>query len=189
MVEFTDDDLQGSRFRRVDLSGSRWHGVMFQNVKITDAWINNLDISGLIGTLTVNGVDVSTFVRTELEKRHPELRMFRATDVDGLRAAWATIDERAQATVERARGLSDAALTNQSTASSRFFRRCAISCSQRIDGSRDRYSPIAITFIRSATRTTGPPRMRSRALTSTRGHRSMRSSISAASGWSASLVY
>jgi hypothetical protein len=110
MVEFTDDDLQGSRFRRVDLSGSRWHGVVFQNVKITDTWINNVDISGHIGTLTVNGVDVSTFVRTELEKRHPELRMFRATDVEGLRAAWTTIAEQAQATVKRARGLPEAAL-------------------------------------------------------------------------------
>jgi hypothetical protein len=110
VVEFIDDDLRGARFRRVDLSGSRWHGVMLQNVKITDTWVNNLDISGLIGTLIVNGVDVSSFVRNELDKRHPERLMLRALDVEGLRAAWTMIGEQAQATVERARALPEAAL-------------------------------------------------------------------------------
>ncbi|MEY2424253.1 MAG: hypothetical protein QOI95_4320 [Acidimicrobiaceae bacterium] len=110
MVEFTDDDLQGSRFWRVNLSGSRWHGVLLQNVKITDTWVNNVEISGLIGTLKVNDVDVSAFVRNELDKRHPERRMLSATDVDGLRAAWAMIDEQARATVDRARALPEAAL-------------------------------------------------------------------------------
>jgi hypothetical protein len=110
MLEFIDDDLRGARFRRVDLSGSRWHGVMLQNVKITDTWVNNVEISGLIGTLKVNDVDVSAFVRAELDKRHPERRMLSATDVEGLRAAWAMIAENTRATVERARALPEALL-------------------------------------------------------------------------------
>jgi len=83
---------------------------MLQDVKITDAWVNNLEVSGLIGTLTVNDVDVSAFVRAELDKRHPEMRTLSATDVEGLRAAWATSAERAAATVERASTLPEATL-------------------------------------------------------------------------------
>src|SRR5687767_6830055 len=110
MAEYTDADLRGSRFLRVDLSDSRWHGVLLQNVKITDAWVKNVDISALIDRLVVNEVDVTDFVRQELDKRHPERRMLVATDVDGLRAAWAMIEERANATLARARALPPAAL-------------------------------------------------------------------------------
>ena len=105
MVEYRDDDLQNSNFLRVDLSGSRLHGVIMQNVKISDAWINNVEISCLLGSLTVNEVDVSGYVRAELERRHPELRMLRARDPDGLREAWQMIAERADATLARARAL------------------------------------------------------------------------------------
>ena len=110
MAELTDADLQGSRFWRVDLSGSRLHGVVLQNVRITDAWVDDVDLSGRIRRLIVNEVDVTDFVREELDKRHPERRMLVATDVEGLRAAWAMIEERALATVARARALPAAAL-------------------------------------------------------------------------------
>jgi hypothetical protein len=110
VVEYTDENLENSRFLRVDLSGSRLHGVMLQNVKITDAWVNNLEISCLLGSLTVNEVDVSAYVRAELNKRHPELQMLRATDVDGLRDAWHMIESLANATLERARALPEAKL-------------------------------------------------------------------------------
>ena len=105
MVEHTDEDLQNSRFTRVDLSGSRFHGVMLQNVKVTDAWINNVDISCLLGRLVVNEVDVTGYVHAELDRRHPELRALRARDVDGLRDAWQLIQNLANVTLERARTL------------------------------------------------------------------------------------
>ena len=110
MVEYQDEDLQNSHFIRVDLSGTRMHGVMLQNVKITDAWVNNLEISCLLGSLIVNEVDVSSYVRTELQRRHPELAKLRATDVDGLRDAWRMIEERANTTLARARALPEAKL-------------------------------------------------------------------------------
>jgi hypothetical protein len=105
MVDYTDEDLQNSRFVRVDLSGTRMHGVMLQNVKITDAWVNNVDISCGMGSLVVNGVDVSDYVREELERRYPEREMLRATTVEGLRDAWKMIGEKADATLARARTL------------------------------------------------------------------------------------
>ncbi len=110
VIEHTDEDLANSRFFRVDLSGSRMHGVVLQNVKITDAWVNNVEISCLLGSLIVNEVDVSDFVRAELARRHPELRMLRAADVDGLRDAWRVIEAQANATLRRARSLPEAKL-------------------------------------------------------------------------------
>jgi hypothetical protein len=110
VVEHTDENLRNSRFVRVDLSGSRLHGVMLQDVKITDAWVNNVEISCLLGSLIVNEIDVSGYVRAELDRRHPELRMLRATDAAGLRDAWCLVADRADATRARARALPEAKL-------------------------------------------------------------------------------
>ena len=108
MVEYADESLRGSRFLRVDLSGSRLHGVMLQNVKITDAWVSNVDISCALNSLTVNGVEVSGYVRAELDRRHPELRRLRANDVAGLRDAWQLTKTNAEKTLARARSLPEA---------------------------------------------------------------------------------
>lgn len=110
MVEYTGENLRDSRFTRVDLSGSRFHGVMMQNVKITDAFVFNVEMSCLLGPLVINGVDVSGYVRAELERRHPELQLFRSTDAEGLREAWRVIEQQAEATLERARTLPEAKL-------------------------------------------------------------------------------
>src|SRR5204862_6408661 len=80
------------------------HGVVLQDVKITDARVD-LELSGFIGRLVVNEVDVSAFVRETLDQRHPERAMLRATDLEELRAAWAMVVERADATLARARAL------------------------------------------------------------------------------------
>ena len=110
MVEHSDENLRNSRFVRVDLSDSRLHGVMLTNVKVTDAWVHDVEISCLLGSLIVNEVDVSGYVRAELERRHPELQMMRATDVDGLRNAWRMIEVRCDATLARARALPESKL-------------------------------------------------------------------------------
>src|SRR5436190_4904135 len=105
MVEHTGESLRDSRFTRVDLSESRFHSVMMQNVKITDAFVFNVEISCLLGPLVINGVDVSGYVRAELERRHPELELFRSTDPAGLREAWRVIEQQAETTLGRARAL------------------------------------------------------------------------------------
>ena len=68
MVEFVDQDLGGARFERVNLAGSRWHGVFLRGVTITDAWIEDVDISAAVRRLVVNGVDVTDYVQDELER-------------------------------------------------------------------------------------------------------------------------
>jgi hypothetical protein len=110
VVEYTDENLRGSRFRRVDLSGSHLHGVVMHDVRITDAWLHRVEISAEIDRVVINGVDVSDFVAEELDRRYPERRLLTATDADGLRAAWALIEETAEATVTRAQQLPKSAL-------------------------------------------------------------------------------
>src|SRR2546423_15018622 len=99
------DDQRNARFVESDFSGARFHGVNFSNVKISDAWLFNVEISGLVGGLSVNGVDVSAYVEAELNKRHPERLLLAPFDPDGMRTAWKTIEEFSAATLDRARAL------------------------------------------------------------------------------------
>jgi hypothetical protein len=110
MAEIVDQDLQNSRFLRVNLNGSRFHGCGWRNVRITDAFVDRMEISAYLGSLVVNEVDVSDYVRAELARRHPELETLARRDAAGLRAAWQVIEEQAAATLARARALPEPAL-------------------------------------------------------------------------------
>src|SRR5438105_1309613 len=104
------DELKDVVIRESDLSGARLIGVNFSNVKITDAWLFNTDISGAIGGLKINGVEVEPLVEAELDRRHPERAKLRPTDVEGLRAAFAVVEDMWVPTIERARQLPQAKL-------------------------------------------------------------------------------
>jgi len=108
--DFVDADLREASFCRVLLDRSQWRGVVLQDVKMSDMWVERVDLSGHIDELVVNGVDVTGLVNDELDRRHPERRLLTATDADGQRRAWTMIQEQADATVERARTLPAAAL-------------------------------------------------------------------------------
>jgi hypothetical protein len=99
------EDHKNVRFLEADFSGARFHGVNFSNVKISDAWLFNVEISGLVGNLSVNGVDVSAYVEAELNRRHPERLLLAPSDADGMRNAWKTIEDFSAATLQRARAL------------------------------------------------------------------------------------
>ena len=88
MIEYRDADLTGSRFRNVDLSGTRLRSVFLRDVAVTDAWIEDLRIEGHVVALTVNGVDVTSYVEAELDGRFPERRGLRPEGAEGLRRAW-----------------------------------------------------------------------------------------------------
>jgi hypothetical protein len=96
------DDHTNERFLEADFGGARFHGVNFSNVKITDAWLFNVEMSGLVGNLSVNGVDVSAYVEAELNKRHPERSLLAPFDPDGMRTAWETIEDFSGATLDHA---------------------------------------------------------------------------------------
>jgi DinB superfamily/Pentapeptide repeats (8 copies) len=99
------DDHSNARFQEANFSGARFHGVNFSKVKISDAWLFNVEISGLVSNLSVNGIDVTAYVESELNKRHPERLLLAPFDPDGVRKAWQAIAEFSGATLERARAL------------------------------------------------------------------------------------
>ncbi len=113
MADFTHENLAGSRFEDVHLTGARFHDVdltdaRFRLVDLTGVMIRgaalvNVDISGRIENLRVNGVDVVPLVEAELDRRHPDRVKMRPTDADGFREAWGILEQRWQQTVERAR--------------------------------------------------------------------------------------
>src|ERR671919_655931 len=95
MSEFTEEDLSGSRFERVDLTG-----VVMRGVELVD-----VQISGEIQNLVINGVDVAPLVDAELDRRYPDRAKMRPTDPAGFREAWDILERLWAETVERARRL------------------------------------------------------------------------------------
>ena len=56
-----EEDLTGAEFRECELDGARFVAVVMQNV----------EIDGLVTHLVVNGVEVTGYVETELDRRYP----------------------------------------------------------------------------------------------------------------------
>jgi len=95
-AEFVDADLRGARFRRADLSGVVMRAVDVREADIDAPWLFRGE-----SFLRVNGVDVIPLVESELNRRFPGRAGRRATDPDGLRAAWAALERTWAATLQR----------------------------------------------------------------------------------------
>lgn len=108
MTAFTkSDDLRGARFVGTDLRGARFagadlSGVVMRGVDIAGAEIDSPWLFEDENFLRVNGVDVMPFVDAELNRRFPGRAARNAADPDGLRAAWAALQQTWAATLERA---------------------------------------------------------------------------------------
>ena len=115
MAEFIQQNLTGSRFEDVYLTGARFHDVDLKNarldlvdltgVTIRGAALVNVDISGQIDNLRINGVDIVPLVEAELNRRYPDRVKMRPSDPDGFRDAWEILERLWQRTVDRARGM------------------------------------------------------------------------------------
>ena len=113
--EFVERNLAGSRFERVDLtdstfthvdlSGARLWDVYLRGATIRNAYLKDLDISGEIDHLTINGVDVGPLIAAELDRLHPERVALRPRHAAGCRAAWTLVDELWAPTLAQAREL------------------------------------------------------------------------------------
>jgi hypothetical protein len=97
----------GSRVEGADLSGVHLHSANFEGAKLTDTDLAGAEISGDIAGLRVNDVEIEPLVCAELDRRAPERRQLRSTDVEGLRAAWSMLEGRWAATTERASHLDE----------------------------------------------------------------------------------
>jgi len=104
-VEFRSQDLSGSVFDDVDLSGARFTNVLLREVSIRGAWADRLVVDGDVEELLFNGVDVVPLWRAELARRHPEFALLSPHDAQGYRAIWPILEEQWAATVARARAM------------------------------------------------------------------------------------
>jgi hypothetical protein len=113
--EFNSENMTGSRFEdvlladaqfhRADLTGASFRLVDLTGVTIRGAALVNMDLSGMIENLRVNGVDVVPLVEAELNRRYPERARMSPADAAGYREAWDILERLWSKTVERARGL------------------------------------------------------------------------------------
>ncbi len=102
-----DDDrtgaFRGASFTGADFTGANFRDCDLRQVKITDSWLVDVRVSGLVGSFVVNDVDVTAFVEGELDRRHPERVQLRAMrTADDYRAMWDTIERLWSGTVARA---------------------------------------------------------------------------------------
>ena len=100
VTTFEDEDLRGARFVRCLLSGAVMRGVDVGGAQIEAPWLLDGESS-----LLVNGVDVVPYVDAELDRRFPGREQRRASDPDGLRAAWAALERTWATTLDRVASL------------------------------------------------------------------------------------
>jgi len=70
VATFKDQDLTDAEFRECDLTRARLIGVVMQDAVI----------DGLVSNLVVNGVEVTSYVEAELDRRHPVRLLIRSAD-------------------------------------------------------------------------------------------------------------
>ena len=140
MRRFVEEDLTGAEFRECELDGARFVGVVMQNV----------EIDGLVTHLVVNGVDVTGYVETELDRRHPVRLLIRSDEPADLRDAWRQLDADWATTIARMRqtpGVEHDSVNDEWSAvqtlrhlifvHDSWFRRCCL-------GSTDLFTPMGI---------------------------------------------
>jgi hypothetical protein len=112
MMEPSDasTDFKGRRLNSPDFSGSHIHDGNFENARITDAWLKDAEVSGYIGGMTLNGVEVWPLVEAELNRRTPERAKLTARDPAGLAEGWVIIEDVWAKTLESAQRLPNAML-------------------------------------------------------------------------------
>jgi hypothetical protein len=106
--------LRGARFEVRDLRGARFVDCDLTGAKVVDGTLVDLDLTGYVEGLRVNGVDVTDYVRDQLDSRQPwraELRQVRSAD--DFRSAWGTVEQLWDDAIARARRLPPEALDVQ----------------------------------------------------------------------------
>jgi uncharacterized damage-inducible protein DinB len=108
------EEFRGARFDVADLRGARFTDCDLTGVTIRDSWLVNVNISGYLSNVAINGVDVSDFVSAELDRRHPErVQLREGQTADDARSMWDTIERLWAQAIERAGRLPATALTQQ----------------------------------------------------------------------------
>ena len=134
MRRFVEEDLTRAEFRECELDGARFVGVVMRDA----------EIDGFVTHLVVNGVDVSGYVETELDRRHPVRLLIRSDQPVALHDAyWATTIAR----LRRSPGVEHETVNGEWSAvqtlrhlifvHDSWFRRCCL-------GSADLFTPMGL---------------------------------------------
>ncbi len=107
-MEFTEQDLSGARFARCLLPGAVIRGSDVTGMEIDDPHLHQ-------GALWVNGVDVVPLVEAEVNRRFPGRELKSATTPDGLRKAWAAVEEAWAAVLPTAAGAEEVSVDGEWT--------------------------------------------------------------------------
>ncbi|MEU7895947.1 DinB family protein [Nonomuraea sp. NPDC049152] len=107
---FTQVFLNDARMHAVDFTGARVRGAVFNGSRLRGVELVDVEISGELKNVVVNGVDIAPLVDAELNRRMPERARMRPDDADGFREAWAILERLWEGTVARARAFPEAAL-------------------------------------------------------------------------------
>jgi hypothetical protein len=120
MTEFRDQDLSAAifervslrdaRFRRVDLTGAEMAGVKLHHVKMKNVELCDVEVSGDLQGVTINGVEIAPLLEAELNRRDPLRAKMRPKDADGFREAWGIVTQRWSETLDHARTFPEDAL-------------------------------------------------------------------------------
>src|SRR5262245_59583695 len=106
MPEEFEGDLTDAVFWGADMSRARFRDVNLTGARISHAFLVDVGIDAFVDRLVVNGVDVTDYVN-ERDRWYPVRAMIRASDPDGLRAAWAELEMVWTPTIARARALGE----------------------------------------------------------------------------------
>lgn len=120
MRTFRDQNLTGARFDRVslrdatleavDLTGARIHGTRFNNSRLRGVELVDVEITGEVQNVVVNGVDIAPLIEAELNRRMPDRAKMRPDDSEGFRQAWTILERLWDATITRALTFPESAL-------------------------------------------------------------------------------
>ncbi|MGN6575671.1 MAG: DinB family protein [Nocardioides sp.] len=91
---------RGAHVENTDLRAISFHHVRFIGLELVD-----VEITGEVENVTVNGVDIGPLIEAELDRRTPDRAKMRPTTVEGFAEAWAILERLWAGTEERARGL------------------------------------------------------------------------------------
>ncbi|WP_289033662.1 DinB family protein [Arsenicicoccus cauae] len=105
---FRARDLSGSTFRDVSLRDAVMRGVDVDGLEIDAPWLLEEP-----GRLIVNGVDVAPLIDGELDRKFPGRALRRASSADGLRDAWAAVEQAWQSAVRRVEAMPSGSMDEQ----------------------------------------------------------------------------
>jgi uncharacterized damage-inducible protein DinB len=91
---------RGAHVEHTDLRAISFHHVRFIGLELVD-----VEITGEIEDVTINGVDIGPLVEAELNRRTPDRAKMHPTTVEGFQEAWAILERLWAETVDRARAL------------------------------------------------------------------------------------